>query len=289
MRNWKLSFMASLGYGRMAPREIVASLAGLGYEAVEWTPAHFNPRTRSESELRELVEITHDGGLVIGEVVVQQDFVTLDDAVWQDRVDFCAECIDAAGACGVPVLNFFTGPEPWNPAAPKVGAGITMRDAWAKIFAAYDILLPKAEAQGVKIAVEGVWGMVCHDYYTTLPLIEHYNSPALGVNLDPSHDILAGNLDAGWIAEQWGRDRIHHVHLKDAVGVPRDGEFLFPMLGEGRVPWSEFFGALDAMGYDGCCSVEFESFTYHANVLKGDTEEAARLSIHQVKRLLGEE
>ena len=37
MRKWKLAFMASLGYARMTPQEVVASLAGLGYEAVEWT------------------------------------------------------------------------------------------------------------------------------------------------------------------------------------------------------------------------------------------------------------
>jgi len=286
MPQWKLAFLASLGYAEMAPRDVVASLAGLGYEAVEWTLHHFNPRTHSAAELRDLVAITREGGLEISEVVVQQDLVCLDEAQRRDRIALCLECIEAAAACGVSTLNFFTGPAPWDPAAPIVGRQISMGAAWDQVFDAYDRIVPLAEDRQIKIAVEGVWGMLCHDFYTTLRLIEHYDSDYLGVNLDPSHDILVGNLDSGWIARQWGLGRIHHVHLKDAVGVPRAEEFLFPMLGEGMVPWGGFFGALEEMGYAGYCSVEFESFAYHDRVLGGDTEEAARLSFQQVQRLL---
>jgi sugar phosphate isomerase/epimerase len=76
------------------------------------------------------------------------------------------------------------------------------------------------------------------------------------------------------------------VHLKDAVGVPRNGWFVFPLLGEGLVPWAEFFQALDGIGYRRYCSVEFESFTYHDRVLHGNTEEAARISRAQINELL---
>jgi len=286
MNEFKLGFMASLGYGRMPPQQVVASLSGLGYDAVEWTLQHFNPRKQSESALQDLVAITHESGLEISEVVVQQDVVCLDEAQRKDRIDLCLESIEAAAACGISTLNFFTGPAPWNPQAPTVGQEISLGAAWDMIWDAFDRFVVAAEKHHVRIAVEGVWGMVCHDFYTTLYLIEHYKSPYLGVNLDPSQDILVGNLDSGWIAKQWGSDRIHHVHLKDAVGVPRDGEFVFPMLGEGRVPWTGFFDALDEMGYKGYCSVEFESFAYHDRVLKGNTEEAARLSIEQVRQLL---
>jgi sugar phosphate isomerase/epimerase len=283
---WKPAFMASLSYTQMAPQEVVHSLAHLGYQAVEWTLSHFNPRTHTETELKGLVDITHQAGLDISEVVVQQDVVCLDETRRQDRIALCLECIAAAAACGVSTLNFFSGPAPWDPAAPQVGRNISLGQAWGQILDAYDRFVRAAEEHRVKIAVEGVWGMVCHDYYSTLKLIEHYDSPTLGVNLDPSHDILVGNLDSGWIARQWGRERIHHVHLKDAVGTPQPGQFLFPMLGEGLVPWNDFFRALDEIGYAGYCSVEFESFAYHDRVLKGDTQEAARLSMEQIRQLL---
>ena len=88
------------------------------------------------------------------------------------------------------------------------------------------------------------------------------------------------------MARQWGA-RIAHVHLKDAVGDrPEPGKFLFPLLGEGQVDWTAFFGALQELGFGGFCSVEFESFDYYRQVLKGDPEAAARLSLQQVEALL---
>jgi len=286
MRKWKLGFLASLGYAQMSPREVVASLARLGYQAVEWTRSHFDPRSQSIAELNELLAITREAGLEVSELVVQQDLVCLDEVERQDRIALSLEYIRSAGACGVSTLNFFTGPARWNPKAPIVGRDISLGQAWGQVLEAFDRFVPAAERNQVRIAVEGVWGMLCHDLYTTLRLIEHYNSPHLGVNLDPSHDILVGNLDSGWIVRQWGPERIHHVHLTDAVHVPRPGEFLFPLLCEGRVPWPAFFQALEEIDYSGYCSVEFESFAYHRRILGGDTEEAARLSMEQVQRLL---
>ena len=285
-RKWKLAFMASLGYAQMAPQEVVDSLARCGYEAIEWTQHHFDPRRRSEAELSQLIDITREAGMEVSEVVVQQDLISSDEGFREDHVRLCLENIQAAANCGVPALNLFTGPRPWDPSAARVGRDLSLGQAWDQVLAAFDRLVPSAERHQVKLAVEGVWGMVCHDFYSTLRLIEHYDSQYLGVNLDPSHDILVGNLDSGWIARQWGVDRIHHVHLKDAVGVPRPNEHLFPMLGEGLVPWDSFLTAIDDIGYTGYCSVEFESFKYHDLILEGDTEEAARLSMMQVRQLV---
>ncbi len=280
----KLAFMASLGYAQQEPADVLKSLKALGYDGVEWTLSHFHPRTKSLAELKQLIEQTHDAGLEVSEVVVQQDNVTLDDTEREDRIALQLECIEAAAATGVGVLNLFTGPAPWNPAAPKIPGDISQGAAWDMVIDAFDRLVPAAEAAGVALAVEGVWGMLCHDFYTTSHLIRHYDSPRLGVNFDPSHDILVGNFDVAWIARQWG-DRIKHVHLKDAVGVPAQGKFLFPLLGEGRVDWRGLFAALDAIGYGGFLSVEFESFAYYETILRGDIEEAARLSKMQVDRL----
>lgn len=286
MRKWKLEFMASLGYSHMPPRRVAASLSGIGYQAVGWTLAHFNPRSHSKEYLAEVVKASHDYGLDIGEIVVQQDYVSLDEQVRSDRIRLSLECIAAAADHGLTVLNFFTGPAPWDSLAPVIGRDIEEGAARDMVLRAYEQIVRAAERNRVRIAVEGVWGMLCRNYHTTLPLIEHFNSPWLGVNFDPSHDILSGNLDIAEITKRWGRERIFHIHLKDAVGVPQMGKFLFPMLGEGLVPWAGFFNALDEIGYAGCCSVEFESFAYHNQVLKGDTEQAARLSYDQVKALL---
>ncbi len=284
MSKIKLAFMASLGYSRMRPQDVVKSLKTIGYQGVEWTLAHFNPRSKSPAELKKLVEITREGGLEVSEIVVQQDVVCLDDAKRTDRIGLALECIQAAGEAGIRTLNFFTGPAPWDPVAPTVDHTISMGQAWKQVFDAYDQFVAAAEKAGVTIAVEGVWGMLSHDYFTTRFLIDHYRKDCLGVNFDPSHDTLYGHTDTGWLVRQWGK-AIKHCHLKDAVGVPGNGKFLFPFLGEGNVNWPAFFGALDEMGYDGFCSVEFESFGYLSKVMGGDIEAAARMSFDQIRAL----
>ena len=283
----KLAFMASLGYARMSPEDVCRSLATLGYDGVEWTLSHFNPRTKSERELKDLPRITHEHNLAISEVVLQQDVVSLDDDAREDRIRLVLECIEAAAAVGVSTLNLFTGPAPWDEQAPVVGKNISEGAAWDMVLNAFSRFVAAADAKQVHLAVEGVFGMLCHDYYTTRLLIDEIDSPWLGVNFDPSHDVLAGRLDVGWIARQWaGKDRIKHVHLKDAAGIQQMGKFLFPMLGEGNVNWPDFFQALDDVGYTGFMSVEYESFAYYERVLQGDVEAAARISMEQIGQLL---
>jgi sugar phosphate isomerase/epimerase len=97
--------------------------------------------------------------------------------------------------------------------------------------------------------------------------------------------VLVGN-DIPWVIRQLA-SRIRHVHLKDAVGRPgMFGEtFVFPLLGEGVVPWAETFAAFDEIGYDGYFTVEFESWAYYRQVLGEDPVEAARVSLEILRRL----
>jgi sugar phosphate isomerase/epimerase len=282
----RIAFMASLGYAGMEPQQVCESLARLGYQGVEWTSAHFNPRTRSRKQLAGLVQAARAHGLEVSEAGVQQDLVCLDKAAHEERTALILEGIAAAAACGISTLNLFTGPAAWDPQAPKLGAGIREGAAWDLVFGAFERFVEAAEKHKVHLAVEGVFGMLCHGYYTTRVLIDKFPSPFLGVNYDPSHDVLYGHEDVAWTIRQWG-SKIKHVHLKDAVGVPELGKFVFPLLGEGRVNWQEFATALDSIGYQGFLSVEFESFAYYDRVLQRDPQAAAELSLQQVKCLLG--
>ena len=284
MADRKFAFMASLGFSQMDPETIVDALAEIGYRGIEWTWAHLNPRTHSRKAIRHTIEVTRAAGLEVSEACVQQDLVVLGENEFNDRLKLVCETISMLSDLGVRVFNLFTGPCPWVGTAPRIGINLREGDAWDLVFRAFDRFVDLAEKRNVYLAVENVWGMLCHDYYTARLLIDHYRSPHLGVNYDPSHDVLAGNLDVGWIVRQWA-ENIHHVHLKDAVGVPEPGRFLFPLLGEGLVNWSSFFEALDAIGYDGYLSVEFESFTYYRQILKEDPIAAARISMQQIQLL----
>jgi sugar phosphate isomerase/epimerase len=287
MRQWKVAFLAGLGYANMPAGDVIASLKDLGYEGIEWTASHFDVDL-PVAALRELVAKTRDAGLEVSRIMAHEDLVSLDDDARRARIDRTVRAIHVAGDCDVATVGTMTGPAPWDTSAPRVGRDISESAAWSQVFEAYEAFGVAAEQAGVVISSEGVFGMVAHDYYTHRYLIDRLDSPAQRVNLDPSHGILYGNIDVAWVAREWG-DRIAHVHLKDAIGDnPEPGKFLFPLLGEGAVDWSAFFGALDDMDYTGFCSVEFESFDYYRRVLKGDPEEAARISLQQIDALLAD-
>lgn len=281
----KIGFMASLGFSQMPPEEVLKILSEVGYKGVEWTLSHLDPRKKSLEEIRKVVELTHQYNMEVSEVVVQQDLVTLNEDLRKRRISLVLQCIELFSEAGIKTINLFTGPAPWDPEAPRLHKDIAEGEAWEIVFKAYEEFVSLAEEKKMNLAVEGVFGMLCHDYYTTRVLIDRFDSDYLGVNFDPSHDILYGNFDVGWIIRKWGK-KIKHIHLKDAVGVPKIGKFIFPLLGEGNVDWKSFFSALKEIGYDGFMSVEFESFTYYQKILNNDPKEAARVSLELVKKLL---
>jgi len=94
---------------------------------------------------------------------------------------------------------------------------------------------------------------------------------AFGFNFDPSHLHWQG-VDPVKFIRKFG-DRIYHVHMKDAI-VTLDGEsgilsshlpfgdskrgWDFRSLGRGGVNFEEIIRALNAIGYQGPLSVEWE-------------------------------
>jgi len=285
VNNRKFAFMASLDFASWQPERILESLSNLGYDGVEWKLSHFNPRTKTKKELENLVGLTKNYNLEISEIVVQQDVVSLDENLRKDRIELVKECIEAANETGVHILNLFSGPAPWDPKAPRIPEDISEGKAWEQILEAYTEFVEWAEKYKVYLAVEAVWGHVCHDYYTTRELIDAFDSQYLGINMDPSPCCLYGN-DISWVIKKWGK-KIKHVHLKDVAGKPgfHGKDFIFPLLGEGIVDWKAFFEALDEIEYKGFFSVEFESFNYYRNVLKNNPLKAAEISMEQIKEL----
>ena len=283
----QFGFMASLDFASWPVKDVAACLSKTGYHAVEWTLAHFHPYDDPQS-LADLVKVPEQYGLQVSEVVIQQDLVTLDAARFEERIDLVSASIRTAAQLGISVLNLFTGPAPWDSQAPRLGVDIQEGEAWRLLFMAFDRLLPLAEKNGVYLAVEAVFGQLCHDYYTLSELLNHYDSEYLAVNMDPSHFQLYGN-DVPWVVSRLG-PRIRHVHLKDVVGRPGlpGKEFAFPLLGEGVIDWPAFAAALDAAGYQGALSVEFEAFGYYARVLDRKPELAAALSMEQIRHLFPE-
>ena len=283
----RIGFMASLGFEEMPADEVVDMLAGLGYDAVSWPLSRFHPLNTSRTERNETVKTCKSAGLSISEFILQQDFIHTDRITRRSRVNFCIQTLNCLADLNIRApVNIFSGPAPWDAGAPRLGKDVSEGEAWEMLFDALDELVPVAERLSIPLAMEGVFGHLVHDYYTTQELFRRYHSEVLGVNFDPSHGLLVGN-DIPWAVEQLGAT-IFHVHLKDVVGKPGmpDENFSFPLLGEGVVPWKPFFNALEKIKYGWFCTVEFEAFRYYQNVLKNNPVQAALTSFTNVQALL---
>lgn len=138
-------------------------------------------------------------------------------------------------------------------------------ELWSPIFDAFDEC-------GVKFGLEVHPTEIAFDYYTAEKLLKkfHYR-PTLGFNFDPSHLIWQGMNPAIFLRD-FG-SHVYHVHMKDAA-VTLDGKsgilgshitfgdvrrgWNFRSLGHGDVKFEEIIRELNAMGYSGPLSVEWE-------------------------------
>ena len=274
---FKIGFMPMGNMMQWPAEKLCGFVREAGYDAIELQAWMLSSEGKTEADRKKFVSAARENRLLISELVTQRDFVQKEEEARRAAVDEVIANIRVAAEMGVDTINLYTGPVPWAGDPLVVGRDVTQSQAWDWVFAAFDRLIPVAEENRVRLAVENVWGMLCHDFFTHQYLQARYDSPWLGVNFDPSHDVLCGHMDMRFLVRGW-REKIFHVHLKDAVGVPEMGRFVFPLLGEGTVDFPALFAALKESGYDGVLSVEFESWGHLKNSLDGRFEDAAPLS-----------
>ncbi|HEX4128660.1 MAG TPA: sugar phosphate isomerase/epimerase [Pirellulales bacterium] len=199
----------------------------------------------------------------------------------------------AAQRLGVEVVNGFTGSSIWHllysfPPMPEemIDAGFTL------LAERFNPILDVFAECGVRFALEVHPTEIAFDLYSAQRSLEALGRrEEFGFNFDPSHLLWQG-VDPVEFLRAFPA-RIYHVHVKDAVvtlngrsgilgshlnfGDPRRGwDFRSP--GRGGVNFEEIIRALNAIGYDGPLSVEWEDPGM-------DREAGAREACEFVKRL----
>jgi len=179
----------------------------------------------------------------------------------------------AAQKLGVRIVTCFLGSPIWpywysfpQTTQAMVDEGFScIKELWTPIFDVYD-------ACGVRLALEVHPTEIAFDYYTTEHLLRTLEyRPTLGLNFDPSHLVWQG-VDPQVFLRDFG-PRIYHVHMKDVkrrldgragllgshieFGDTRRG-WNFVSLGHGDVDFDGIIRELNAIGYRGPLSVEWE-------------------------------
>ena len=178
-----------------------------------------------------------------------------------------------AGKLGVHIVTGFTGSPIWKYlySFPQTTEQM-VEEGFDEIVRLWSPILDEFRKNDVRFALEVHPGEIAFDYYSTKKLLEKFaDRPEFGLNFDPSHLIWQGMTPHLFLSDF--RDRIYHVHMKDAA-VTLDGRtgllgshidfggmkrgWNFRSLGHGSVNFEEIIRVLNDMGYEGPLSVEWE-------------------------------
>jgi 4-hydroxyphenylpyruvate dioxygenase len=126
----------------------------------------------------------------------------------------------------------------------------------------------RAAEYGLRVGYEAkAWGRHISDYRDAWEVVRRAAHPAVGLVLDSFH-ILARGLSPESIRAIPG-DRIFHVQLADAPQIDMDLKYksrrFRTLPGEGDLPLVDFFRAVAATGYAGCCSIETANTVSRSN------------------------
>jgi sugar phosphate isomerase/epimerase len=170
----------------------------------------------------------------------------------------------AAAKFGVKIVNGFTGSKIWHTLAgfPPVPPEM-IEDGYADFANRWNPIMDVFDEVGVKYGLEVHQSEIAYDFWTTkraLEAIDHRE--AFGINFDPSH-LHWQMVDPVAFIHEFA-DRIYHMHVKESMRNVngRNGilsshlQFVSP--GRGGVPFEKVFRALNAIGYEGPFSVEWE-------------------------------
>ncbi|MEU5156636.1 sugar phosphate isomerase/epimerase family protein [Glycomyces sp. NPDC021274] len=179
----------------------------------------------------------------------------------------------AAAKLGVDTVVGFTGSAVWKYVAMFPPVSEAVIEAGYDDFAErWNPILDVFDEAGVRFAHEVHPSEIAYDYWSTHRALEAVgHRTAFGLNWDPSHMVWQDIDPAAFL---WDfRERIYHVDCKDtrkrldgrngrlgshlAWGDPRRG-WDFVSTGHGDVPWEDCFRVLNAIGYAGPISIEWE-------------------------------
>jgi sugar phosphate isomerase/epimerase len=306
----------SLQWGDLSLENVCTKAKEFGYDGLELgLPDHLDVRQTDAGYYKGIKDLLEKYGLqlhtisthLVGQAVCdridERHKGILPAYIWGDgdpegvRQRAAEELIltaKAAKALGVKTVVGFTGSPVWHLlyAFPPVTEAM-IEEGYKEFARRFIPILDEFEKISVRFALEVHPTEIAFDTFSARRALEAVNyHPAFGFNYDPSHFGYQGVDYVDFIYQF--PDRIFHVHMKDAfwsdtpkqVGVfgghvpfgdPRRF-WNFRSVGRGKINFEEIIRALNAIGYQGPLSIEWEDSAM-------DREHGARESCEFTKRI----
>jgi sugar phosphate isomerase/epimerase len=184
----------------------------------------------------------------------------------QIRIDHTTRALTLARELGAPCITT----EPGGPVEPG--------DSWkAALNLFVEMLKPviaHAEKEGVLLLIEPEPGLLIETVDQFLELMQHIDSPAVGMNFDIGHAYCIKDDPATTIPRC--AKYIRHFHLED-IAATRVHHHLIP--GDGVIDFAATFRAIQQIGYTGWVTIELYPYVE-------DPDAAARTALQRVKQIL---
>jgi len=197
-------------------------------------------------------------------VIVNRGAASADPAVKRAAIDIFKRGADLAARLGSPIINTVTHlpfeiPFPRITDRPHmqtfshpVSSDLDWNRNWHEYIETLSECANYAQSAGLKYSIEPHPFRYGANIEGLLRLLEAVNSPALGINLDPSHLFPVGDLPH--IAVYRLAPHVLHCHFSD-----NDGETnVHWRPGKGKIDWRHLLQALKDTHFAGVISLEFE-------------------------------
>lgn len=242
-------------------------IAGLGFSAVEliaWDRDALDTYYTSRT-IQELRAVLDGEGLLLSEFVsTPRGMASADPALRRAAVEHFKRAAEVAVALGTDMINTVA-PYPFDLEHPpltrrpvaqvwtvEVPPDLDWSANWNHYVETTHAMCAICEDLGLRYALEShPYRWVC-GALSMLRLIDHVGSPALGMNMDPSHMFPMGEMPH--VAAYQLAGRIWHCHFSDNDGTTN----AHWRPGKGKVDWRALLAALHDTGFGGVISIELE-------------------------------
>ncbi len=248
-----------------------------GFTSLElsaWPDSAINADTVTDERLESLQADLQNRDLEVSALGYYPNYLAHDAAEREESRRYFFAVLDLAQRMNVPVVCTFAGRDPYR----------TVEENLVPFQKLFTEFTQEAEARGLLIAIENcpmVERKTNHSINLAFSpeiweqMFELVPSPALGIEMDPSHMVWQG-IDYIQAIHDFG-ERIYHVHAKDMevrrevlkrVGIYGQsfgdvfglghGWWRGRAPGWGEVDWPAFISALIEVGYEGNIDIEHE-------------------------------
>jgi L-ribulose-5-phosphate 3-epimerase len=254
------------GFAHHSLPDTIRLLASLGYQSVAITIDHgsLNPYDdRHLRQLREVRELLSDCNmrsvietgaryLLDPRHKHEPTLVSPKSARRPKRVEFLRHAVDMAAALESDCVSLWSGVLP---------AADSSEDGFQRLTEGLRLVLDYAGRREVQIGFEPEPGMLIDTMAAFAKLLQHLDSPLLGLTLDIGHLHCMGEVPIADVIRRWA-SRLVNVHIEDM----RSGVHEHLMFGAGEIDFLPVIASLAEVGYDGPIHVELSRHSHEAPV-----------------------